>query len=70
MKKAILILFAALVLAALLLGCTESKPIILPLENGIDVNMTILKDADLVGLTKTYCDMNFVEGILESTTCS
>jgi hypothetical protein len=38
--------------------------------NGIDKNMTVLKDVDLVLLTKTYCDMNFLGGILVATTCT
>jgi hypothetical protein len=37
--------------------------------NGLTKNMTVLKDADLIGLTKTYCDLNFVGGILIGSTC-
>ena len=36
---------------------------------GITKGMTILKDVDLIGLTKTYCDLNFTGGILTSSTC-
>jgi hypothetical protein len=38
-------------------------------NSGITGNYTILKDADLVMLTKTYCSMNFTGGILFSSTC-
>jgi hypothetical protein len=38
-------------------------------KSGITGNYTILKDVDLVGLTKTYCSMNFTGGILFSSTC-
>lgn len=36
---------------------------------GITGGYTILKDVDLIGLTKTYCNLNFTGGILYSTTC-
>lgn len=38
-------------------------------REGISINITVLKDADLIGLTKTYCSMNFSNGILYNTTC-
>lgn len=38
-------------------------------NSGITGNYTILKEVDLVGLTKTYCSMNFTGGILFSSTC-
>jgi hypothetical protein len=36
---------------------------------GITGGYTILKDVDLIGLTKTYCNLNFTGGILYSSTC-
>ncbi len=38
-------------------------------NKGLTKNMTILKDTDLVMLTKTFCDLNFKEGILVGSTC-
>ena len=38
-------------------------------NTGITGNYTILKDANLITLVKTYCFMNFTGGILVSSTC-
>jgi hypothetical protein len=38
-------------------------------QNGINGNFTILKDVDLIGLTKTYCNLNFSGGILVGSSC-
>jgi hypothetical protein len=37
--------------------------------NGLTGIYQILKDVDLVGLTKTYCNQTFTGGILTNTTC-
>ena len=38
-------------------------------QQGINANITILKDVDLIGLTKTYCHQNFTGGLLTWTDC-
>jgi hypothetical protein len=36
---------------------------------GITKEIQILKDVDLVGLTKTYCNITYSGGIVTNTTC-
>lgn len=66
MNLKILFVAALLAFCILFFGCTETKTIFIP-TSGADANITILQDTDFV--TNTYCDMNFVEGVLKETTC-
>lgn len=38
-------------------------------KSGITGNYTILKDVDLVGLTKTYCFFNITGGLITGSNC-
>ena len=36
---------------------------------GLNATYTILKDVDLVGLTKTYCNLTFTGGLMTGSNC-
>lgn len=67
-RRAVILACLGLLAAATLLGCTQTTILTAP-SSGIDANVTLVKDVDILGTTVTYCDLNYSRGLLVAQNC-